>query len=368
MSIEVKFDYVSATFPLLVMGNDNERQIADEVLIMIANYLNVEGFEIFREDYSTNRYRYQYTLADHFILRLHGPVNSLGFHTCHLELKGEGCREFERRCPEKSWYDLFIYIATLNGSFKRLDIALDDFSGESITLSYILKKVLKKQYTSKFLSLAKPIGTIEEGLTLQFGSNKSPVELVMYDKLKEQLSRNKLVEHEYWTRYELRFRNDKAHSVVEQILDLEDMSDLSKFTYSHLYRVLDLKQKNNYNTRNQDKANTDKKWLKFLNNVEKATISSTPKVNSTFEVYLNFILPKVVLYLLITFLCAREDVELFTTTLFEMLKNNMNLNKHQFYRLNKHLNELHLNVLTDVELEELKSRIFSIAIDRSLPF
>ena len=72
-------------------------------------------------------------------------------------------------------------------------------------------------YTSVFTTKPKPIGTIEDGLTIQFGSNNSETELVVYDKLLEQRRRNKISDKDYWVRYEMRFRGDKAERVIYQL-------------------------------------------------------------------------------------------------------------------------------------------------------
>ena len=52
--------------------------------------------------------------------------------TCHLELKGEGCRDFEKRNPDKSWINFVLFLVQLNARFKRIDIAIDDFSGKDV--------------------------------------------------------------------------------------------------------------------------------------------------------------------------------------------------------------------------------------------
>ena len=88
---EIKIDYLSVTFPLIVEADDNELAIVMETVKMISNYLNINFIETKREEYATLRYKYQYTLGDSITLRLSGPENDTGYRTCHLELKGEGC-------------------------------------------------------------------------------------------------------------------------------------------------------------------------------------------------------------------------------------------------------------------------------------
>lgn len=102
----------------------------------------------------------------------------------------------------------------MNAKFKRIDIAIDDYSGEDIQLDYIHKKIKNHYFTSVFKTNPKPIGTLEDGLTLQFGTNRSDTELVIYDKLKECISRKKEVDKDYWVRYEMRFRNNNINHKI----------------------------------------------------------------------------------------------------------------------------------------------------------
>ena len=74
------------------------------------NHLNLKSFEVTEDAYATNNFKYQYKLGDYIILRCSGPINDMGFKTCQLEMKGEGCRDFERLCPNTTWYEYFIFL------------------------------------------------------------------------------------------------------------------------------------------------------------------------------------------------------------------------------------------------------------------
>ena len=138
---EIKIDYISVTFPLVLQPEDNELEIVMDIVKMISNYLCFNYVEVKREEYSTLRFKYQYNLGESTILRLSGPENDSGYRTCHLELRGEGCRDFERRNDDKTWYDFFMYMLRLNGEFKRIDIAIDDKSGCEIKLDKLYEKI-----------------------------------------------------------------------------------------------------------------------------------------------------------------------------------------------------------------------------------
>ncbi len=56
-------------------------------------------------------------------------MNAYYQRTCHLELKGDACRDFETRNKEKTWINFLLFMKQLNAWFKRIDIAIDDFKG-----------------------------------------------------------------------------------------------------------------------------------------------------------------------------------------------------------------------------------------------
>lgn len=219
-NIEVKIDYFSATFPLMCDAEDSLLFKVHEMVRLMATYLNVKNHEIVRSKYSQNNYNYQYLLGEYIILRLDGPLNACYQRTCHLEMKGDACRDFENRNKDKNWINFLLFMAQLNSNFKRIDIAIDDFKGDIITLPWIMDKIKNKYYVSVFKSKPRPIGTLEDGLTIQFGGNDSEIELVIYDKKQERKTRRKENKYDYWVRYEMRFRNNNAERVAYKLSSL----------------------------------------------------------------------------------------------------------------------------------------------------
>ena len=145
-NIEIKIDYFSATFPLNCDADDSVLFKVHEMVKLMAQYLNVNNFEIAKTKYAQNNFNHQYILGEHMILRLDGPMNDCYQRTCHLELKGEGCRDFEKRNPDKSWINFMLFMVQLNARFKRIDIAIDDFSGKDVTIGWLWEKIQKKYY------------------------------------------------------------------------------------------------------------------------------------------------------------------------------------------------------------------------------
>ena len=374
--IEMKIDYFSATFPLDCDADDSVLFKVHEMVKLMAQYLNIKNFEIVKTKYAQNNFNYQYILGEHIILRLDGPLNDCYQKTCHLEMKGEGCRDFEARNPDKSWINFLLFMVQLNARFKRIDIAIDDFEGEDVTIGWLWEKIQKKHYISVFRSNAVMHGSIENGLTIQFGSNESPVELVIYDKKAEQKKRKKECDKSYWVRYEMRFRNDSAERIIYQLtstfnsLNNETFeSDFTKFTYEQLYRIIDIKEDNNYSTSNQKRVKTDIRWLGFLTNVEKGIL---PKLNDelpkTFEAYMKAASPYISMFLILKYIGVDCEPNLFEIEIYKFMKDQMKFSRQRFQRLNIYLNQMNFKTVDDVMLAELKNEFVGIISDKELPF
>ncbi|MEH6946218.1 replication initiation factor domain-containing protein [Bacillus sp. JJ634] len=138
----------------------------------------------------------------------------------HLEMTGRGCREYESY-NKRSWKQLCTVVLDYQASFSRLDIAVDDFEG-FFTIKGIVRKVKNKELVSKF-KRARNFEDIEittgkvGGITVYFGSNKSNVQIRMYDKLSERQNTNYMLPDgiSFWNRTEIQLRNTKAQLVAE---------------------------------------------------------------------------------------------------------------------------------------------------------
>ena len=370
--IEVKIDYFSVTFPLELNDNDSVLFKVYDVVKEIALFLNVKPFEILKAKYAQNNYNYQFNLGEFIILRLDGPMNENYQKTCHLEMKGEACRDYERRNKDKSWLDLILYVAELNAKFKRIDIAIDDFKGEDINLGWLQEKFMKKHYTSIFKLPPEPHGTLATGLTIQFGTTKSPTQLIIYDKFEERKKHKIIPKHNYWVRYEMRFRNDTADRIIFHLCkdyDKNGKLDLQGFAFSQLYRIMDIKTENNYDEKSQHKVLTDMHWQKFLGNIKKGNL---PKIEDviikTMSDYLEAAIPYITTWLLATFLIVDKNPHLFEIEIYKLMLNNLTLSKKRFQRLNMLLNEMNLKTINDEELASLKADFERIIEDKELPF
>ena len=95
--IEIKPDYLRASIELEVTDQEFDKKIE------IANLLGVNEDEIGERDHHKERYKYMFELGDSMEIGMLGPKNARGIPTCSIHLKGQGCRDFETRNPNKSF-------------------------------------------------------------------------------------------------------------------------------------------------------------------------------------------------------------------------------------------------------------------------
>lgn len=369
-------DYLSGTFSLDLVGDENERVKVFEYVEAWREFLHLDDCQIQECSYATNNFRYQYILSDYITLRLAGPENEFGMKTCQIEMKGEGCREFERLRPDLKWIDLFYFLMEFDTNFKRLDVTIDDLSGNQIKIEDVFKKIKNGYYTSVFRSEPKYHGILDTGLTIDMGSRKSLIELCIYDKLKQQQALNKEVENDYWCRYEMRFRQEKANAVVIDLIKNYKNNDipiygidLKAFAIKSLYSILDLKIDNNSNAKHQSDIQTDSKWLKFLENTEKGILPKAETRISTSETRFNYIMPKAKMIILQWILECNFDSNMFLERILnEELDLLKGTTKSQLYRFNQYLKEKNKPKVNFEQFDELISNIDRMLDERSLPF
>ena len=369
-------DYLSLTFPLDLSGDENERIKAITLVDIFKDFFKLDECQIEECNYSVNNYRYQYIFSNYIYLRIAGPQNDFGDKTCQLELRGEGCREFERLLPNVTWYDFIMFLLIFSPTFKRIDVTIDDMSGSEMSLDYLFNKIKNGYYTSVFKSEPKYYGMLDQGLTINLGSRKSMIELCIYDKLFQQKSLGKPVDSNYWTRYEMRFRQDKANSVILSLLDnykKEDMPvygmDLKSFATKALYRILDIKVDNNSDRGHQSENETDPKWNDFLETTEKGILPKADARISTSETRYNYIMPKAKMIFLEWLIDVDFNLDVFMERFFNQLLDLLkNTSRSQLIRLNQILLEKNKETITQSKFDEILIKLATLIDERSLPF
>lgn len=208
-----------------------------------------------------------------------------------LELKGQGCREFEFNGGD--WILLFKQILKMKGEFRRIDIATDMFTN-LITKDDLYFKCKNHEYTTRCKKLEFTSDNIEscdfemsgknfnEKFVIKIGSQKSR-QLCVYDKVAERKANAGIdLLNLSWLRFELRFNYDNAIGVGPLILDSLINDEFPKLAAGLLKDFIEFKESrgshnNTYKLKIWDKRD------KFLGDVSKIKYQRKSLIDSTIE-------------------------------------------------------------------------------------
>ena len=201
--------------------------------------------------------------------RVDMPIMGINF-----KLSGTGCRDYEDL--NLSWIELFRRINSYTHNYNRIDIAIDDFTGNYFTIEKLQKYIKKGRVVSKFKSSLDIIkrkisdGSIL-GNTLQFGSKASRVQITIYNKLLERQSQNYIVDNSitFWHRTELRFRNERATEIANELVNNQNFNLLIKGILGNYLSFL-----TPGNDSNKSRWEIAPFWQEFLENMDKIQLSN----------------------------------------------------------------------------------------------
>ena len=200
--------------------------------LSLQNYINVYYNEVKFNEYDENN-------ADKL-----DRIIKMGVH---FEFTGQGCRILEQ---DRDWSDWFNLLNGLNARYSRIDIALDDFiglldfdlmedkikKGEVISLSRTrnIEASLDFKKAEKLDNNGK-----SKGKTIYFGNKNSLMMIRFYDKKREQQAKKIFCPFEFWQRYEIVLKREKAIDFVEKLRSGENFSDLYLKVMSGLIRFVE---------------------------------------------------------------------------------------------------------------------------------
>ena len=264
-----------------------------------------------------NGYESRVILAQGITLYFGGKFTQtyLGQNTTVLELKGSGCREFEDRniwdlskngpvnkdsAINDMWLELFDKCIELDGVCTRIDLPVDDFSG-NITVDEIRTKVEKREYTTRMKKIEESSSYVDKdidiydynesnqglsdfysktssknkGFSITFG-NRSNVQLCIYDKAAEQHNKDQSLEVNKWIRYESRFYHKNADYMFKMICIALEQGRVGKEIVSILKSIFEFKEPNNRDAKHLYRAKTWSKWIELTEGGEKTNLFSLP--------------------------------------------------------------------------------------------
>jgi DNA relaxase NicK len=263
-------------------------------LLMIFN-INKPWQQLEFQDYALNGYRFSWEIGEHIKINFAGAKSGRNLPTTQLLLSGQACREFENHYGGK-YFVLFDFLTktheelsgrTFNGHFKRLDIAIDDFTGKEINI-YDLRDyadnghwVGSYQSCVFYYSNSYRGGISSKGYSLTFGSPSSN-QLQIYDKKLEQESKNKkFVGSDVWYRYEMRFVNPRADKVVSLYQKHYIDRTLNQLAFQLLKSSIDFKVVSSDS--NKSRVETLPEWDLFCNHLQKIDLKQNLPDESSWE-------------------------------------------------------------------------------------
>lgn len=186
-----------------------------------------------------------------------------------LDCSGKGCRTLEKLNKNFDWFNfLHIFHKPLTEKWgstnvyqckiSRLDVACDLLNDDKITINKLQNYVLKEKVICKAKYHTCIIGNEENAI--YFGSPRSDRRLRIYDKALEQGLQGKTD----WMRFEFQLRNDNALSYY---LNWCNYKSISNTYYGVMRDFLRFITKPNDGI-NQNRKQTCKWWLKFLEDVK----------------------------------------------------------------------------------------------------
>lgn len=238
----------------------------------------------------------EFRLSNEYGIEVHYNVDSLKHSV--LDITGSGCRFLEelwrKNESECDWLIFFNNLAKLNDSsghkinrVTRLDIAIDDFKGhlDIPRMARLTEQGKTTQHKLRYFEYIKSGLTnsgIIRGKTLYLGKPDGDISFRFYDKLGEKISKNiKLIDEiDFWNRYEVQLRRDRAQSVVDHYLLEED--DLGIIVRSLMMNYLSFKSFSKKD-KNKSRWSLVKWWSSFLNEVEPLKLTLDSKEDSFYK-------------------------------------------------------------------------------------
>lgn len=205
-----------------------------------------------------------------------------------VDLSGQACRTFEDR--KGSWYALLSAIVESGGHATRIDTPIDDFKGDLIPISEVVRKLRMKEYVATFqnLTVNGNLADIMNGnygnFTVYLGRRGSDRSMCIYNKIGERIHAGVDVFATYWIRYEMRFAHDKADKLVRMIVD-NGMDYFTELVTSSILCFLDFRNPTiaGIPTNDSNKSRWDiwENWRYFLQATSKIKLRVQNDVESS---------------------------------------------------------------------------------------
>ena len=163
------------------------------------------------------------------------PTGNAQYQGFQILMSGKGCRNYENflQLNEETWFDFLNRVCQYHINFPRIDLAIDDRK-PYLSIPDLIIRTKEGLLSTKLRDIDfHDSGELKEevfqskGGSLYLGSSASNLRLVFYEKGYEQNKKYGIELDENWNRYELRFRQEMAVSVVQELLRYRDVVRLA---------------------------------------------------------------------------------------------------------------------------------------------
>lgn len=163
------------------------------------------------------------------------PTGNAQYQGFQILMSGKGCRNYENflQLNEETWFDFLNRVCQYHINVPRIDLAIDDRK-PYLSIPDLIIRTKEGLLSSKLRDIDfHDSGELKEevfqskGGSLYLGSSASNLRLVFYEKGYEQNKKYGTELDENWNRYELRFRQEMAVSVVQELLRYSDVAGLA---------------------------------------------------------------------------------------------------------------------------------------------
>lgn len=211
------------------------------------------------------------------------PTGKMQYNGFQILMSGSGCRNYENFLVinKETWFDFFARVCQYHVNFPRIDLAIDDHNpylniAELIRLTKqgLISSQLRNYSENSSGELSESI-PVHKGNTLYLGSSNSDFRIVFYEKGYEQAEKFGKELDPNWNRYELRFRQERANKVVQELIARRDVAEIAMSVLNGKIRFL--KQPENKSTSRKRLYPTYPPWELFMQDIEKIKLTIQPQ-------------------------------------------------------------------------------------------
>ena len=276
MRNECLIDWLRFSIP-----DTTENHVASHILA-----LGVSKFTQERKNSPYPTYHSKITFAN---IEIHSSIHH---NNILVNLPGQACRQYEEYMSAIDgwhWHEFIKIILQNNGTFTRIDLALDIFDNTSPSVAKLQDYVKRGQlstrsHTFKEINSGQILNGKLKGFTLYIGA--TPQMLRIYDKKQEQIANTGEVTHaKQWVRWELELTDKKAMEVAHLMTSATPLNIIIKGILAAHYSFK-TQPKGKKDFHNKARWANMKWWNHFIENIplmplkvakEKPTMKKTAK-------------------------------------------------------------------------------------------